>query len=99
HNCVRSGVVSRPLPSEYCALNDRPFAKRFVAPIVIDLNVESPIDCTSWIWLKRGSRRVAALAVVLKVGRPSASVPIGLIGLMLVTTGSWLPLAYITEMF
>src|SRR5260221_3380687 len=44
--------------------------------------------------LKRGSRRVAALAVVLKIGRPSASVPTGLIGLMFVTTGRSEPLAY-----
>src|SRR6185295_20308837 len=98
-NWVSSGVLSSPLPSEYCALNERPLAKRLVAPIVIDLKVESPIDCTSWIWLNRGSRRVAALAVVLKIGRPSANAPIGLIGLMLVTTRSWLPVAYITERF
>src|SRR5262245_54463771 len=46
--------------------------------------------------LNRGSRRVAALAVVLKTGRPSASVPMGLIGLMFVTTGRSYPFAYIT---
>src|SRR5262249_61235252 len=64
-SCVSSGVLSRPLPSEYCTFIDRPFAYRFVAPMVIDLNVDSPIDCTSWIRLNRGSRRVDELAVVL----------------------------------
>ena len=44
---VSSGVLSSPLPSEYCALNDSPLAKRWVAPMVIDLNVDSPIDPTS----------------------------------------------------
>src|SRR5687767_15644482 len=44
--------------------------------------------------LNRGSRRVEALAVVLKIGRPSARVPIGLIGLMLVITGRSVPFAY-----
>src|SRR5262245_17932608 len=95
-SCVSSGVLSRPLPSEYCTLNDRPCVSRCVALIVTDLNVESPIDCTWLITLKRGSRRVEAFDVVLKIGRPSASVPIGLIGLMFVTTGRSLPFAYMT---
>jgi len=34
--------------------------------------------------------------VVLKIGRPSAREPVGLIGLILVTTGRSLPFAYIT---
>src|SRR5262245_40462064 len=93
-SCVRSGVLSSPLPSEYCTLNDRPRVSRCVALNVTDLNVESPIDCTWLMTLNRGSSRVDALAVVLKIGRPSASVPIGLIGLMLVTTGRSLPFAY-----
>src|SRR5262245_41254582 len=95
-SCVRSGVLSSPLPNEYCTLNERPCVSRCVALIVTDLNVESPIDCTWLITLKRGSRRVAAVDVVLNTGRPSASVRIGLIGLMLVTTGRSLPLAYMT---
>src|SRR5689334_4039905 len=64
-SCVSSGVLSRPLPSEYCTFIDRPFEYRFEALTVIDLKVDSPIDCTSRIWLNRGSSRVAALAVVL----------------------------------
>jgi hypothetical protein len=49
--------------------------------------VESPIDCTALTWLNCGKRRVLALTEVLKIGRPSASAPIGLIRLMLVMTG------------
>src|SRR5471030_211229 len=94
-SCVSSGVLSSPLPNEYCTLNDSPWPKRLLICSVIDLNVDSPIDCTSEMWLKRGSRRVAALTVVLKIGRPSASVPIGLIRLASVTTGRSDPLAYI----
>src|SRR3982751_6668187 len=64
-SCVSSGVLSRPLPSEYCTFIDRPFEYRFDALTVIALKVERPIDCTSRIWLNRGSRRVDAFAVVL----------------------------------
>src|SRR5437763_9453987 len=39
-SCVSSGVLSRPLPSEYCTLNESPLANRFDVPIVSDLNVE-----------------------------------------------------------
>ncbi len=38
---------------------------RLVACTVIDLNVESPIDCTWLMWLKRGSTRVEAFTAVL----------------------------------
>ena len=43
------------------------------------------------------ARRVDALTVELNTGRPSARVLIGLIGLMFVTTGRSLPLAYMPE--
>src|SRR5215468_9074964 len=48
------------------------------------------------MWLNAGFAREAALAVVLKIGRPSASDPVGLIRLTSLTTGSWVPFAYIT---
>src|SRR5581483_746252 len=95
-SCVSSGVLSSPLPREYCTLNSRPLPSRLFVPIVSDLNVDDPIDCTSWIVLKRGSRRVDAFTAVLYTGRPSASTLVGLIGLMFVTTGRLLPRAYIT---
>src|SRR5437762_6674875 len=93
-SCVSCGVSSRPFPSEYWRLKDSPWFTRWLTLTVIDLNVESPIDCASLITLKRGSRRVVAFEVVLKTGRPSASVPVGLIGLMFVTTGRSEPFAY-----
>src|SRR4030095_673621 len=64
-SCVSSGVLSRPLPSEYCTLNVRPCFWRWFAWTVIDLKDESPIDCTWLMWLKRGSRRVVAFTAVL----------------------------------
>src|SRR4029078_10390657 len=56
----------------------------------------SAVECTVLMWLHRGSACVSGLTVRLKIGRPSGSVPTGLIRLMSVTTGRLLPFAYIT---
>ncbi len=46
-------------------LNVSPCAKRFETCSVSERNVDSPIDCTWLMWLKRGSSRVAAFTAVL----------------------------------
>ena len=67
-----------PCRSTYWTLKVSPCDSRFDACSVSALKVESPIDCTSKMWLNRGSTRLALTACCRSAGRRRAA-PIGLI--------------------